>query len=177
MVLSWLGRLRAAANRSIIPRPARTAEAGIDLPYIASNYDKNPAAPADQWVCSRASSLGPYADVPPDQTRHGPNYCGQCVSYVTRVCPTIPVGTNAWRQGEAVKGNGKILPGTAIATFDAKGRYYGHAAIYVRQDDKGIYVYDQWVTGINPKAISPRVIKWNGKGISNNGDGFYVVEP
>lgn len=147
------------------------------MPYIAPNYDKNPDAPPGDWVCSRASSQGPYTDIPPDQMQHGPNYCGQCVSYVTRVCPTIPVSTAAWRQGAVVKDNGKIVPGTAIATFDAKGRYYGHAAIYVRQDDTGIYVYDQWVTGRAPQAISPRTIRWNGSGISNNGNSFYVVEP
>jgi hypothetical protein len=168
--------LRDAANRSIIGRGARPDEAGIDVPYIASNYDKNPAAPAGQWVCTRASTLGPYADVPDDKLQRGPTYCGQCVSYVTHVCPTIPVNTNAWHQGAAVKDNGTILPGTAIATFNAKGVYYGHAAIYVRQDDKGIYVYDQWVFGA-PKAISARLIRWNGTGIANNGDGFYVVEP
>jgi len=65
--------------------------------------------------------------------------------------------------------------GTAIATFDANGQYVGHAAIYVKQDAVGIHVYDQWITGAG-KAVGARMIRWNGSGVSNRGDGFYVVE-
>jgi hypothetical protein len=35
--------------------------------------------------------------------------------------------------------------------------------------------HDQWITGAG-KAVGPRVIRWNGTGVSNRGDGFYVVE-
>lgn len=43
-----------------------------------------------------------------------------------------------------VQGNFNLVPGTAIATFDANGHYNGHAAIYLGQDATGIKVVDQW---------------------------------
>ncbi|MBB6252625.1 BPSL0067 family protein [Nitrospirillum iridis] len=147
------------------------------MPFVAIGYTAYPQAPAGKWVCTRTSALGPYDTEPPEGTRHNPDFCGQCVSYVTRVCPSLPVGTAAWRKGAAVKDNATIVPGTVIATFDAHDRYYGHAAIYERQDAHGIHVYDQWVTGTAPKAIGPRLIRWNGGGVSNRGEGFFVVEP
>jgi hypothetical protein len=146
------------------------------MPFVSTNFLNNPAALPGTWVCSRASSLGPSEDIPASTTRTTPNFCGQCVSFVTTVCPTIPVRTAQWKKGELVKKNANISQGTAIATFDSEGNYHGHAAIYVRQDAVGIHVMDQWVTGAG-KAIGPRVIKWNGTGVSNNGDSFYVVEP
>lgn len=145
------------------------------MPFVSSNYKTHPFAPAGQWVCTRSSNLGPYAAHPVASTRGNPDYCGQCVSFVTTVCPTIPVSTGKWKRGAAVKDNENIVEGTAIATFDAKGQYHGHAAIYVSQDKDGIQVYDQWITGAG-KAIGQRLIKWNGVGVSNNGSGFYVVE-
>lgn len=62
---------------------------------------------------------------------------GQCVAFVQR-CAGAPV-TAGWRKGTAVKGNMNISRGTAIATFDASGRYPNrstgnHAAIYISQD-------------------------------------------
>lgn len=129
----------------------------------------------DQWVCTRTSNLGPYIAHPPVNTRGNPHYCGQCVSFVTTVCANIPVSTAQWRKGNRVKGNTTIADGTVIATFNAEGQYHGHAAIYVSQDETGIHVYDQWITGTG-KGIGPRLIKWNGQGVSNNGEGFYVVE-
>ena len=128
-----------------------------------------------QWVCTRTSTLGPYQTIPPAAQRKGPDFCGQCVSYVTTVCPTIPVGTSHWKKGVAVKGLTTIVAGTAIATFSADGVYSGHAAPDHSQDDKGINVYDQWVTGAS-KAIGPRLIKWDGTGVSNNGAGFHVID-
>jgi hypothetical protein len=38
--------------------------------------------------------------------------------------------TTIWKKGARVKGNNSIRPGTAIATFDSRGKYHGHAAIY-----------------------------------------------
>jgi len=145
------------------------------MAYIASNYASNASAPVGQWVCTRTSSLGPYNAHPPQEQRHNPDFCGQCVSYVTTVCPTIPVNTGLWRKGVPVKGNTGLAEGTAIATFDADGHYVGHAAIYVKQDETGIHVYDQWITGAG-KAVGHRVIKWNGTGVSNCGNGFHVVD-
>ena len=144
------------------------------MPHVSHNYSSNASAPMDQWVCTRISLLGPYKAMPPARQRGGPDFCGQCVSFVTTVCPTIPVATAKWRKGVPVKGNAFIVKGTAIATF-VKDGYSGHVAIYDRQDDKGIHVYDQWVTGAG-KAIGPRLIKWDGTGVANNGAGYYVIE-
>jgi hypothetical protein len=146
------------------------------MPFIAFNYATSPKAPVGTWVCSRTSSLGPFATVPPDAKQHGPYFCGQCVSYVTQACPTLPAGTFVWKKGAAVKDNPGIAAGTVIATFNEQGHYFGHAAIYVRQDAHRLFVYDQWVSGTNPKAIGPRQIAWHGHGIANRGDGFFVVE-
>jgi len=77
--------------------------------------------------------------------------------------------TFQWRRGVQVRGN--YLPfGTAIATFP-RGSYSGHAAIYVGQNSAGIQVYDQR----RGKAVSSRTIRWNGSGISNNGNSFYAI--
>lgn len=145
------------------------------MAYISNNYSDNIQAPIGQWVCTRTSNLGPFNAHPAASTRSNPNYCGQCVSYVTTVCRTLPVNTSTWVKGEKVRGSTTIVEGTAIATFNASNRYHGHAAIYVSQDDKGITVYDQWITGAG-KAIGRRVLRWGATGISNDGNGFYVIE-
>jgi hypothetical protein len=144
------------------------------MPYVSSNYKTNAAAPYGQWVCTRTSSLGPYA-AEPDDNSGSPNFCGQCVSFVTTVCPTIPVATREWKQGKLVKGDTTILAGTAIATFDADGKYKGHAAIYENQTAAGLNVVDQWVTG-KGKPVGARTLRFGGRGVSNNGDLFYVID-
>jgi hypothetical protein len=97
------------------------------------------------------------------------------VSYVTTVCPTLPVGTNSWKKGAQVKGNGNIVPGTAIATFDSDGKYSGHAAIYENQTTVGINVVDQWVTP-PAVAIHKRMLRFGAHGNSNNGDNFFIID-
>ena len=97
--------------------------------YVATNYDRNPNAPVGKWTCSPGSALGPY-DAAPEDHANGPDYCGQCVSYVRQVCRGLPP-TPQWKKGPQVKGNSTIVLGTAIATFDPSGNYFGHAAIYV----------------------------------------------
>ncbi|MFA5121805.1 BPSL0067 family protein [Zavarzinia sp.] len=144
------------------------------MAYVSTNYKTNPKAPLGQWVCTRSSAEGPFEAEPPKDKTHGPDFCGQCVSFVTTVCSTIPVGTGAWKQGALVKGNAEIKAGTAIATFK-DGVYRGHAAIYDSQDVTGITVYDQWVTA-PANAIHKRVLRFGAHGNSNNGDNFYVVE-
>jgi hypothetical protein len=113
---------------------------------------------------------------------------GQCVAY-TQKAANMP-RTVAWKRGELVKGNMTIAPGTAIATFDADGRYgnhtdgRSHAAIYLGQDASGIQVLDQWVGHriqgrlvVAPKPVSKRTIKFlKTPRIENNGDNYYVVE-
>lgn len=145
------------------------------MPYVAVNYLTNSKAPFGKWVCTRTSSSGPYAEAPPSTKTGNPDYCGQCVSFVTTVCPTIPVGTANWKKGAQVKGANEILPGTAIATFNSDGGYSGHAAIYESQTAVGINVVDQWVTP-PAQAIHKRILRFGAHGNSNNGDNFYVIE-
>lgn len=146
------------------------------MPYVSKNYLKHPDAPVGQWACAPSSSHGPYDTTPPGDMTSGPaNYCGQCVSYVKTVCPTLPARTTDWKKGAAVKDNTDIVTGTVIATFNDKDKYLGHAAIYVDQGAAGITVYDQWVTG-KPKPIGSRVLKWGAPGLVNNGDNYYVVD-
>jgi hypothetical protein len=56
--------------------------------------------------------------------------------------------TAEWEEGAEVRGNPHIPRGTPIATFEPDGSYTSksgnHAAIYLDQDDHGIWVYDQW---------------------------------
>ncbi|CAF3642366.1 unnamed protein product [Adineta steineri] len=112
----------------------------------------NPSQYKGQRVCDRAGGE-----------------CGQCVSFV-KVCTGDYRHTSKWLRGRKVRGE-DIPFGTAIATFP-KGRYFGHAAIYISQDDNGIQVWDQWV-GHN---VTTRTIRWNGGGrISNNGNSFFVI--
>ncbi|PIT60173.1 hypothetical protein BHC57_06670 [Snodgrassella alvi] len=81
--------------------------------------------------------------------------------------------TTIWKKGARVKGNNSIRPGTAIATFDSRGKYYGHAAIYINQTAAGINVYDQW----NGMPLHYRPIFFKGHSyVSNDGDQFYVIE-
>ena len=144
------------------------------MAFVAANYAKHNKAPLGQWVCAPTSTLGPFAEVPEDKRAKDPDYCGQCVSYVRTVCPSLPP-TRDWKKGAPVKGKADLLPGTVIATFSTSGCYEGHAAIYHHQNDVGITVYDQYRSGKAPKAIGPRLLRWGANGRSNNGDEFHVV--
>ncbi len=149
------------------------------MPFISKNYKTNPAAPFGQWVCTRVSGKAPYKVRPEDKLQKAPDFCGQCVSFVTRVCPDIPVRTSEWGKGVAVLGNDKIDPGTAIATFDDAGCYYGHAAIYVRQDKNAVFVVDQWVSG-DGKSIGERPLYAKHKKPpkpQNDPTKYFIVEP
>lgn len=107
---------------------------------------------------------------------------GHCVAYV-RAGAYAPAAST-WKKGKQVKGQADLISGTAIATFDANGQYgnrkdgTSHAAIYLRQDETGVYVLDQWITHGKPQPVHERRIRFNnskGKRI-NNGDEYYVVE-
>lgn len=85
---------------------------------------------------------------------------GECVALI-RHCTSAPAA-QTWREGEAVMGNKKLLPGTAIATFE-RGRWPGrntgnHAAFYLGQTRDGIWVVDQWNAGGAKPTISRRFI-------------------
>lgn len=92
--------------------------------------------------------------------------------------------TSAWRKGRSVRRNLGIQPGTAIATFDATGRYPNsstgdHAALYLSQDGVGIWVIEQYV-GL--EKIQKRHIRFmNGAvpyhhNVANDGDAYSVIE-
>ena len=146
------------------------------MAYVAANYKNNPAAPVGSYVCAPTSRTLPSKQVPDKDKTKGTDLCGQCVSYVKRVCPGLPA-TTLWKKGAAVKGNKDIVVGTVIATFNAHDKYEGHAAIFVRQNElTGIEVFDQYVTPPNPRPVGSRTLRWGGHGRSNDGNQFYVVE-
>ena len=103
------------------------------------------------------------------------NEPGECVSLVKRLCTPAMPRTKNWKQGASVKNNKSIKYGTAIATFPS-GKFKGHAAIYIMQDEKGIYVWDQY--NVPKKGVGQRFLPFDdSKSNSNNGNRFYVIEP
>jgi hypothetical protein len=105
---------------------------------------------------------------------------GHCVPFVQMVAG-LP-RTAEWSPGPWVKGNRQIPPGTPIATFEPDGTYRSrtgsHAAIYVGQDSKGLWVYDQW----QGQPVHKRLIRFAG-GLgkangskSNDGTKYRVIE-
>ncbi len=106
---------------------------------------------------------------------------GECVDLV-REAAHAPRTTD-WVRGVQVQGDTNIRPGTAIATFDSNGRYTGHAAIYLGQDERGIRVIDQWnirengrVTGQHTPSerTLPFGQPWHDR--IDRGEFYYVVE-
>jgi hypothetical protein len=100
----------------------------------------------------------------------------ECVEFVRQT--TGAPSTHNWRPGKLVKGAADIPAGTAIATFKGSS-YSSHAAIYLRQDDIGIWVLDQW----NKQGkVARRHIRFpRGEEKSpvreqNNGDVYYVID-
>lgn len=82
---------------------------------------------------------------------------GECVDLL-KACASTP-STDQWQKGKTVWGH-SIPTGTAIATFKQskypnKNGY--HAAIYVSQDEKGVYVWDQW----RGKNVHLRLIRFD----------------
>lgn len=104
------------------------------------------------------------------------NYLGECVSLVKRLCrEAMMPPTSQWKRGELVKGNKTIKQGTAIATFKENGKFHGHAAVYIGQDEKGIQVWDQY--NDRPKPVGQRTLDFDDKkSASNNGNKFYIIE-
>jgi len=146
------------------------------MAFVSTNYKSNTKAPVGKWTCSPTTGLIPLSNEPIGDDTRGLKLCGQCVSYIKKVIPALSSkSTTSWKKGVQVKGNKTIKAGTAIATFNAAGKYKGHAAIYVSQNAVGITVYDQWVTG-KGKPVGSRVIRFGQKKDSNNGDKFYVVD-
>ena len=123
---------------------------------------------------------GPYIAARPEAFEGHVVGAGYCVDFV-RAAAGVP-RTDAWQEGAEVYGNPQVPRGTAIATFGSDGSYTSesgnHAAIYLYQDDRGLWVYDQW----QGQAVHKRLIrfeggsgaKWGSK--SNDGTRFAVIE-
>jgi hypothetical protein len=123
---------------------------------------------------------GPYIAARPEAFEGQVIGAGYCVDFV-KAAAGVPL-TAAWQAGAEVRGNPDIARGTAIATFESDGSYRSesgnHAAIYLSQDNDGIWVYDQW----QGQPVHKRLIrfeggsgsKWGSK--SNNGGRFAVIE-
>ncbi|WP_051328647.1 BPSL0067 family protein [Geminicoccus roseus] len=105
---------------------------------------------------------------------------GHCVPFVQEVAG-VP-RTAEWSPGAVVRGNHDLPPGTPIATFEADGTYASrtgsHAAIYIGQDQNGLWVYDQW----KGQPVHKRLIRFKG-GLgaksgskSNDGTRYRVIE-
>lgn len=74
------------------------------------------------------------------------------------------VQTTLWRPGRLVMAGMNLEPGTLIATFNEKGRYYGevgHTAIFVGWTKDGIMVIDQWEHGAGGGVLNYRQLRWN----------------
>jgi hypothetical protein len=123
---------------------------------------------------------GPYIAARPEAFEGRVIGAGHCVDFV-KAAAGVPRAA-AWREGAPVRGNPNIARGTAIATFESDGSYTSesgnHAAIYLYQDDRGIWVYDQW----RGQPVHQRLVRFEGgsgakRGSkSNDGRRFAVIE-
>ena len=123
---------------------------------------------------------GPYIATRPEAFDGRVVGAGHCVDFVKAA--TGAPRTVEWHEGPEVRGNPHVAPGTAIATFESDGSYRSqsgnHAAIYLHQDERGIWVYDQW----QGQPVHKRLIrfdggsgaKWGSK--SNDGRRFAVIQ-
>ena len=123
---------------------------------------------------------GPYIAARPEAFEGRVIGAGHCVDFV-KAAAGVP-RTAAWRRGAEIRGKPHIPRGTAIATFESDGSYTSesgsHAAIYLAQDDRGIWVYDQW----QGQPVHKRLIRFEGgsgakRGSkSNDGRRFAVIQ-
>jgi hypothetical protein len=112
---------------------------------------------------------------------------GECVSACKRFAGLEGTSTDQWRAGPVVANNSDIKPGTAIATFDSKGRYPGpnvsdkNSGIYLGKGTNGsIWILDQWPArpSRNTPAHPPQpreVFNDNRRGASNNANAYYEI--
>ncbi|WP_310531657.1 BPSL0067 family protein [Novosphingobium sp.] len=130
------------------------------MPHISSNYKSASDAPIGKWCSAPTSKLKPVSILPKGAVTDSPDYLGQCVSYVKRVCGSLTLTkTDKWKAGKKLQKGVSINSGTAIAWFNAKGKYNFHTAIFDSKDSKGIYVYEQYVIQ-GGKALSKSFKTW-----------------
>jgi hypothetical protein len=106
----------------------------------------------------------------------------ECVEFIRQATTAPP--TTQWKPGKRVLDAkiGEIQRGSAIATFDDKGKYPTdalgkHAAIYLYHTKDAIIVLDQWD---KQGEVKQRPISFNrpkGTPRSNDGNTFYLIEP
>ncbi len=131
----------------------------VSEPHLGSQLDNKPLG---RYMCPEAAHY---------ESQVVGN--GHCVSLI-QLCSGAPL-TRHWREGPSVRG-ASIKAGAVIATFENE-RYPNkagwHAAIYISQDEQGIWVWDQWVG----KPVHKRLIRFrNGRGTANNdGDAYSIV--
>ena len=102
---------------------------------------------------------------------------GHCVSFI-KFCANAPQ-TRLWSPGKKVLSlpQGSIKPGSIIATFK-NGIYPSvsgyHAAIYIDHDERGIWVWDQWLG----KPVHKRLIRtrYDNATASNTAQAYRLVE-
>jgi hypothetical protein len=168
--------MEPAAAASARRRPRETALARVGgIAVVALG-----AACASPEPATVPRADGPYVASRPEAFEDRVVGSGHCVDFVKAVAGAPR--TDAWQEGAEVYGNPHVAPGTAIATFDSDGSYTSesgnHAAIYLYQDGRGIWVYDQW----QGQPVHKRLIRfesgsgseWGSK--SNDGTRFAVIE-
>jgi len=166
------GFLKDAAERADTYQPVRSSIvlAQAAVPNIAA--DASPGAAPGGYIASNPEQ---WAGRPPVGT-------GECVPLVQQA--TGAPRSTQWWPGALVQGNTAIQRGTAIATFDGNGYYVGHTASYLRQDEHGVRVIDQW----NDRGGSGQIISKQNphertiyfgrpqSGIVNQGERYHVVQ-
>jgi hypothetical protein len=103
----------------------------------------------------------------------------ECVTFIQQATGA-PV-TKTWKQGQKIrKGDHSVPVGTVIATFvdghySTLGRSNQHAAVYLGQDEQGIWVLNQHN---GTKKVVVERIPWmpRSSGLSNDGKAFSVVK-
>jgi hypothetical protein len=173
-VVDHLRRAAEGASRATTPSQQRDASGELATAWQlvgASRWPRFAATAHDRTVADAAPSAGRVllaqaatntamdassgvntaaATVPGRYVADNPQrWIGQNSVGTGECVPLVQAATGAprsteWQRGAQVQGNTDIRPGTAIATFDSNGRYDGHAAIYLGQDEHGIRVTDQW---------------------------------
>lgn len=170
--MSSLERAAAVSTRRTRWRTAAAQVGSIVVLALGSACASDPPDAVPQ-------ADGPYVAASPEAFEGEVIGAGYCVDFV-KAAAGVP-RTVAWQAGARVRGNPHLPRGTAIATFEADGSYTSesgnHAAIYLSQDDRGIWVYDQW----RGQPVHKRLIrfvggsaKWGSK--SNDGRRFAVIE-
>ena len=110
---------------------------------------------------------------------------GECVAACKKFAGLEGTSTDQWRAGPKVVDDKNIKPGTAIATFDSKGRYPGkdqdkNSGIYLGRGVNGsIWILDQWParagTGQQAHPPQPRELRPSGSTVSNSSNAYYEI--